>query len=654
MEIDRELFAESLHDDIQYIRDHLLKVVLTAAVGVGIGMFVTGWLGAVLLAAGVGHSLYTWIAAVNAADGDPPKVQEARRAYVRFLEAFVLAGGIRLLRACRSGGGEERLPDLVRPQPTQSIASTTAAGQELSKAFEAPDPDVHGLDGRLRIPALGGASPRLDDVAGGSQPAGDFIPMSPAFFGGIRALKDMRPPERYEALQQVMIGELTPHFVPIPTFRLGKHPRLLVEAWVLELPSSWIEDAPVNWGRVAGHVADLINQVLEHWTVALRVAKSPTLKALVLRNFSDRIVVAVESGHDVIPLPVKNPERVDDLVAAVHGHLEWKDLRKELAQARRDYKEPTPNWMITILEDDHLSTLEATAERVKQRIRKHAHATGGKQASRWATQQYDHPTDATQSSASAVRAPARSIRHDNLRFDDTYYFRAGLARRDWAHPEANPSQRLSWLAELLNTQLENWGVPRLKVIAGSDTRIDLRTWTLFIAGRLLVPELVVQWARVHELLAYHGVKILQQWKILKYRLRTMPPDRHHDLELDFPKAILAAAMRQPMTAEEQQRAKMLYDSIDSPERLVANHQLARADAELNDAENAVTQAAMDLELADDFGKRDAALRLGLASDARDDANANYEKISHAFSMRPEEDEAYRAVIETLRRARELW
>lgn len=651
MDIDWEKFAEVLKDDLQYVRDHLVKIGVMAAVGVGVGMFVAGWVGAILLAAGVGHSFYAWIAAVIAADGDEEKLNEARTSFVHFLEAFVMAGGIRLLRAGRSGRSapaEQRggVPQVWRPRRGANVASTVSAGQVATRALEGPDPDLFDSEGRAIVPAPSGGSQTFDRTSG-SGPGGDFVAMSSSFFSSIRSLNGLAPDERFRALQKTVATELDAYFAPSPVYRQGNAARFIVKEWALVFPSAWMHGRIGDGADLAGELADLVNQVIEYWTVALRMAESPTLRAFGMRHFPDRVAFAAEQSQGVLPSPVRDSNRAASLTFALHARLDWDELQPQLAQARSEYAEPTTNWMIEALESNQLSVLGAAAEQLKATIAEHGDSIGSTRASQWASRRYKAlvgigPT------VSTPAAQLRPFRTDKLDFNAAFFSQMAVMRLDWAYPDIGEEQRCQWLGRLLNAQLGQWGVPRFHVVSGETNDIDRQTWTLVISQYVLVPEMAGQWQTVHELLAYQGAKALQHWKILKYRLRAEPGKK---LELEFPRSIVEVAKTQPVTDEEMRTAKTLHESLFSPGRIVATEQMEQATAEVRASEEALMEAEVDLEMAGDYGKADAADLVALAAERHHRATQKHIQISNTYAQRPEERDALDVVDRTVRRAR---
>lgn len=180
MDIDLSTFSEAAQEDIQYIRDHLLKVVVTGAVVAGIGMLVP-WLGVLLLMAGIGHSFYTWMAAVTAANGDEQKLQEARKAYVHLIEAILLAGVIRALRTGRAANAENAAQ--TKPSAPADDA-LTMAWNKTTQRYEYPQssgvpavrPGARGVAPQPWLSPLAPVAPGAARGGGFAMAGGSFLP----------------------------------------------------------------------------------------------------------------------------------------------------------------------------------------------------------------------------------------------------------------------------------------------------------------------------------------------------------------------------------------------------------------------------------------------------------------------------------------------
>lgn len=217
-----------------------------------------------------------------------------------------------------------------------------------------------------------------------------------------------------------------------------------------------------------------------------------------------------------------------------------------------------------------------------------------------------------------------------------------LLQTDWHYEEVDRPWRLQ---EVLNAQLVNWGVPKFKVVAGPETKVDLENWQLIVAEGMFLPGMARDFGRVHEMLAYNAVKIVQQWKMLKWRLVTLSPEQLHSLKIA--PGVIAAARNQAntMTPEEIRRARTLYEGIVSGERVIANHTLQESYAELMKAQSAVNEALEAADLSDPAYRDDANVEQAFSE--YEEALRRHEHLSTAFSQRPEEDEALEAMQKTL-------
>lgn len=658
MDLDRDLLAEVGNEEWDYIRTHLLETALGLAAGVGIGLFLSGPIGALILSAGVLYRLWQWVAAVIDAKGDAAKVQDARKAFVRVLEALVTVGVVRALRAFRTGGAagaDERQLTVIRPQRSTSVTATTSASQELTKALNAPDADsgVSGPSGPLLLTGPSDALQNVDEAMSGSAPIHDFVPLSNSTFQAIKALSNLTPAARWNAFQQMVRQELHGNAVehelydvPAPVLERGKYSRFSAPRWVLEFPNHWMT-GPIDdkaGASIAAQLARRINEIFEYWSVVASCAYSPTLRALVLRGFPAPLVREAERRYRMgLPLPIKDVDRLNALIAVLPAHIEWPDVRQELAAARRDYAEPTINPMIVAAEEEHLSELQNVADVVKGRMRQYSGARGSTRASQWARQQYGLATAGQREPA--PRVPL-ALRHDNLDFNSQYYYDMQLLHADWQYEGVD----LPWrLEEVLNAQLRNWGVPKFHVVPGPETKIDLENWQLIVSEHMFRPEMAKDFGQVHEALAYNAVKIVQQWKMLKWRLVTLSPEQLHTLEI-FPGAIEAARKQaNTMTPEEVRRARVLYESSVSDERVIAIRRLEQSYTALMKAQNAVHDALEAAALSDQ-PYRDAP-KAQQAYLTYQLALRHHEHHSAKFGERPEEDEAFETMQRTILIAR---
>lgn len=654
MEIDRELLAEVGTEEWEYIRTHLLRVGLGIAAGVGIGLLLTGPIAAALFSAGVLYRVWQWIAAVLDANGNEVKLQAARKAFVRVLEALVMAGVVAALKMVRTGGAasaEERQLAVVQPQRSTNVPATTSAGQELTKALDGPDANssVTGSSGPPLISGPGGALQNADEAMSGSVPIHDFVPLSQSSFQAIKAMKTLSPAARWNAFQQIVRQELHSNEVehelfdvPAPVFEQGKYSRFSAQRWVLEFPRHWMT-SPIDdttGASIAAQLTRRMNEVFEYWSVVASCAYSPTLRGLVLRGLPAPLVREAERRYAMgLPLPIKDPDRLNALIAVLPSHVEWPTVRQELATARREYAEPTINPMISAAEGGHLTELQEVADIVKWRMKQYSNARGSTRASQWARQQYALPSAGQRARVSPV---PRALRHDNLEFDSQYYHDMQLLQTDWHYEEVDRPWRLQ---EVLNAQLVNWGVPKFKVVAGPETKVDLENWQLIVAEGMFLPGMARDFGRVHEMLAYNAVKIVQQWKMLKWRLVTLSPEQLHSLKIA--PGVIAAARNQAntMTPEEIRRARTLYEGIVSGERVIANHTLQESYAELMKAQSAVNEALEAADLSDPAYRDDANVEQAFSE--YEEALRRHEHLSTAFSQRPEEDEALEAMQKTL-------
>lgn len=170
-EIDWTSVVAAAREDLEVVRDNLFEVVLGVAAAAGLKFF-GGVPGAIIVAAVskggpwliVAARLKDWLWKVLQAKGRPEKIQDARKACARFVEAAISAGMLSLLgklKRPRPAQQEQRggVPDIRRGHPNSSGAnplSTAVTSKGVAEIADGWDPELIGNDGVPVLPPAGG------------------------------------------------------------------------------------------------------------------------------------------------------------------------------------------------------------------------------------------------------------------------------------------------------------------------------------------------------------------------------------------------------------------------------------------------------------------------------------------------------------------